>query len=179
MRADGVSTCLKCATGRPGGATQLMKRLLAENKDHHGPIRDKDCAGCHTPHGGEHFRLLKDDYPKEFYAPFQAENFSLCFQCHDPALPRDEKTTTLTDFRDGDRNLHFVHVNKTPKGRTCRACHETHASELPNHIRKSVPFGKWPLPVNFIKNENGGSCAPGCHALYTYDRKKNSTTAAR
>lgn len=177
LRADGVSTCLKCHDRvQQAGGTALadMKALLAANPDHHGPIREKDCSGCHEPHGGEHFRLLKDDYPKEFYAPFKAESFSLCFECHDAALPRDERTTTLTDFRDGDRNLHFVHVNKTPKGRTCRACHDTHASISPNHIRQSVPFGKWPLPINFTKNANGGTCAPGCHAPLSYDRKKTN-----
>ena len=182
LRADGVSTCLACHNETlRAGATQLtdMKRLLTENKDHHGPIRFKNCAGCHTPHGGEYFRLLKNQYPKEFYAPFKTENFSLCFGCHDSALPRDERTTTLTDFRDGDRNLHFVHVNKTPKGRTCRACHETHASNSPSHIRESVPFGNWPLPINYIKKENGGSCGPGCHAPVTYDRKKTSTATVR
>ncbi|MBI5086090.1 MAG: cytochrome C [Acidobacteria bacterium] len=182
LRADGVATCLNChdkAVTAGGAPLTDMKGLLAGNQDHHGPIRDKDCTGCHSPHGGPHFRLLKENYPKEFYAPFRESNFALCFGCHDSALPRDEKTTTLTDFRDGDRNLHFVHVNKTPKGRTCRACHETHASSSPNHIRKSVPFGAWSLPVNFAKSENGGTCSPGCHAPQTYDRKKLSTASAQ
>jgi predicted CXXCH cytochrome family protein len=182
LRADGLSTCLSCHDRKLGsGAGELadMKKLLAENSSHHGPVRDKDCTGCHKPHSSDHFRLLIEAYPKEFYTPFRAENFGLCFQCHDAALPRDEKTATLTDFRDGDRNLHFVHVNKTPKGRTCRACHETHASNAPNHIRKSVPFGAWSLPVNFAKTENGGTCAPGCHAPFSYDRKKTAQSASR
>ena len=82
----------------------------------------------------------------------------------------EAETTTVTDFRDGSRNLHFVHVNKTRKGRTCRACHETHASRRPNHIRESVPFGNWQLPVNYEKTDDGGSCAPGCHRPETYSR---------
>ena len=173
LRADGLATCLSCHDRKLGsGAGQLadMKSLLAENSNHHGPIRDKDCTGCHKPHGSDHFRLLIEGYPKEFYAPFRAENFALCFQCHDAALPRDAKTTTLTSFRDGDRNLHFVHVNKVPKGRTCRACHETHAGSTQKHIRKAVSFGKWELPVNFTQTANGGTCAPGCHAPQSYDR---------
>ena len=173
LRADELTTCLGCHDRKLGsGASELadMKKLLAENSNHHGPIRDKDCTGCHKPHGSDRFRLLIEEYPKEFYAPFRAENFALCFQCHDAALPRDAKTTTLTSFRDGDRNLHFVHVNKIPKGRTCRACHETHAGSLPKHIRKAVPFGKWELPVNFTQTANGGTCAPGCHAQQSYDR---------
>ena len=173
LRADGIATCLACHD-RPvktaGGALTDMKSLLAANKDHHGPIREKNCSGCHQPHGSQDFRLLVKRYPKEFYAPFQPENFALCFGCHESTIPRDERTTTLTDFRDGNRNLHFVHVNQAVKGRTCRSCHETHASNLPSHIRASVPFGKWELPVNFQKAANGGTCSPGCHAPKSYDR---------
>ena len=180
LRADGLATCLGCHDRQLGsGTSQLadMKKLLADNPSHHGPIRDKDCTGCHKPHGSDHFRLLMEEYPREFYAPFRAENFALCFQCHDAALPRDERTTTLTSFRDGDRNLHFVHVNKIPKGRTCRACHETHAGSLAKHIRKAVPFGKWELPVNFAPSANGGTCAPGCHAPQSYDRTARKAAA--
>jgi hypothetical protein len=31
-----------------------------------------------------------------------------------------------------------------------------------------VPFGTWSLPVKFEQTENGGSCAPGCHAVQKY-----------
>jgi hypothetical protein len=65
-----------------------------------------------------------------------------------------------------------VHVNRDKKGRTCRACHETHASSKAKHIRESVPFGSggWMLPIKFEKLESGGSCSPGCHTPYSYDR---------
>lgn len=177
LKADTMSLCLSCHDGNHQSTAKLtnMKALLAANPNHHGPIRERDCSGCHQPHGSAHFRLLVADYPKAFYAPYKPENFALCFQCHDPALTRDARTTTLTDFRDGDRNLHYLHVNKVKKGRTCRACHETHASPLPNHIRVSVPFGKWELPINYKKSATGGSCAPGCHSPKTYAR--SSTTA--
>jgi hypothetical protein len=34
-----------------------------------------------------------------------------------------------------------------------------------------VLFGKWPLPLRSIKTDTGGSCSPGCHKKYNYDRK--------
>lgn len=173
LKAEGLAVCMQCHDKpQTADGTQLPNfvTMLKEYPNHHGPIRDKDCGGCHQVHGSNYFRLLKADYPREFYAPFRLENFALCFQCHESAIARDEKTLTLTDFRDGDRNLHFVHVNKSTKGRTCRSCHETHASNLPNHIRKTVPFGNWELPVNFTKAPRGGSCAPGCHAPQKYER---------
>ena len=62
-------------------------------------------------------------------------------------------------------------MNKERRGRTCRACHQTHASNLPKHIRESVSYGMWDLPVGFTKTQTGGSCSPGCHLPKDYDRE--------
>jgi predicted CXXCH cytochrome family protein len=149
-----------------------MKGLLADNKEHHGPIKQKDCSGCHDPHGSNDFRILRNYYPPTFYKPFDITNYGLCFSCHEKTIALNPKTTKLTNFRNGNENLHFLHVNKPIKGRTCRACHETHASNFPKHIREAVPFGAWDLPLNFEKTESGGSCTPGCHKIKLYDRAK-------
>ncbi|MEJ2247173.1 MAG: cytochrome c3 family protein, partial [Acidobacteriota bacterium] len=172
--ADGIDVCLKCHDGTitvDRYELAHMGELLAENPVHHGPIQEKECSGCHRPHGSAYFRLLTDDYPKDFYTSFDKSKYDLCFRCHDSSLVTEARATTLTGFRDGDRNLHFVHVNKVPKGRTCRSCHETHASALPKHIRVTVPFGTWNLPVGFKKTDNGGSCNSGCHVPQEYDRR--------
>jgi hypothetical protein len=63
-------------------------------------------------------------------------------------------------------------VNKDRRGRTCRACHETHASDLPKHIRETVPYGVWELPIGFVKRDSGGGCTPGCHLPMDYDREQ-------
>jgi len=174
LLADGIDVCLKCHDGTitvDQYELAHMGQLLADNPVHHGPIQEKECSGCHSPHGSSYFRLLTNEYPKDFYTSFQESKYDLCFRCHDPSLVKEARTTTLTGFRDGDRNLHFVHVNKSPKGRTCRSCHETHASALPKHIRVSVPFGIWNLPVGFKKTENGGSCDSGCHTSQEYEHQ--------
>ncbi|MEW6072967.1 MAG: cytochrome c3 family protein [Planctomycetota bacterium] len=147
--------------------------LLERNSNHHGPIREKNCTACHVDvHGSKRFRLLGEEYPAGFYAPYEERRYALCFQCHEPDVVRDGRTDALTDFRNGDRNLHFLHVNRQPKGRTCRACHETHASRNPRHIADAVPFGEsdWMIPINYRKSDTGGSCLPGCHKQYGYDR---------
>jgi hypothetical protein len=115
---------------------------------------------------------LDKEYPSLFYAPFDKKNYDLCFNCHPDTLVLDEKTKTLTDFRNGDSNLHYLHVNKDRRGRTCRACHQTHGSNQPKHIRESVPYGAWELPIGFDKTETGGTCTPGCHVRKDYDRVK-------
>jgi predicted CXXCH cytochrome family protein len=139
----------------------------------HGPTKDGDCNACHNPHGSENYRLLRLYFPKEFYVPYAPENYALCFKCHNKDIALEERTTTLTDFRDKDRNLHFLHVNKQVKGRSCKACHQVHASNQAKHIRTSVPFGKikWELPVTYTKSEDGGKCVVGCHAPKEYHRK--------
>lgn len=149
--------------------------LLKANPVHHGPIRQDDCIVCHSEmHGGSHRALLMSNVTEAFYAPFADEAYALCFECHDAELAKAERTTDATKFRNGDRNLHYVHVNKKTKGRACRACHEVHGSVQPFQIRDSVPFGagNWPLPIKYEKSEHGGSCAAGCHKPWAYDREK-------
>ncbi|MCB9837843.1 MAG: cytochrome c3 family protein [Phycisphaeraceae bacterium] len=167
--------CLQCHNQEirtaDGKTLTNMARLLAENPDHHGPIREGSCTFCHHPHAGDHTRLLIKDYPPEFYAPFVADRYALCFSCHAPEMVTDEAGFGVTQFRDGNRNLHRLHVNQE-KGRTCRACHEVHASKHQFHIRDAVPFGPggWMLPINFEVTPTGGSCAPGCHEPRSYNR---------
>jgi predicted CXXCH cytochrome family protein len=169
-----LDLCLSChdkeVEATDGRLLTNMKKLLAENEDHHGPIKERDCAGCHNPHGSDEFRILREKYPSQFYMPFKMDSYNLCFKCHEKTIVQQEMTTTLTDFRNGEDNLHFKHINKPSKGRTCRACHETHASKYPKHIRQSVPFGKWEFDINYEKTETGGGCLPGCHKLKKYDR---------
>ena len=149
-----------------------MKTTLEQNKIYHGPIKQNDCSGCHDPHGSDNFRILLEEFPPVFYAPYDANNYKLCFMCHENTIAEEELTTTLTGFRNGDQNLHFVHVNLKVKGRTCRACHDAHATNNPKHVRDGVPFGAWNLPIGFEKTETGGKCLPGCHQLFGYDRGK-------
>ncbi len=171
-----MDLCLSCHDREykreKGKPVTNMKKWLKENTDHHGPIKQKDCSGCHNPHGSENFRILRNPYPPTFYKPFATDNYNLCFSCHEKTLVLNPETTKLTNFRNGKENLHFKHVNKAVKGRTCRACHETHASNYPKHIREAVPFGSWELPVNYQKTDTGGSCTPGCHKIKKYDRVK-------
>ncbi|MCL4547324.1 MAG: cytochrome c3 family protein [Bacteroidetes bacterium] len=171
--------CLSCHNKTMNvlnGTLANIKELFEKNDKWHGPIRERDCSGCHNPHGGKtDFRLLRWVYPKEFYSSFSVEQYELCFKCHQPTLVLEPRTTTLTGFRNGDQNLHYLHINKKVKGRTCRTCHETHASQKERHIRESVPFGKWDLPIHFEKISDGGKCSPGCHAPKVYKRSDTTT----
>jgi predicted CXXCH cytochrome family protein len=171
LEMDLCLTCHDQPMDTPHGPIIDMKSWIANNPERHGPIRDSSCSGCHQPHGSANFRILTHEFPRKFYSPFSLETYDLCFQCHEETLVLDERTTTLTGFRNGDSNLHYLHVNQE-KGRTCRACHEIHAGTKPKRIKDFVPFGNWQYAVNFEMTEYGGRCAPGCHAPRGYDRRQ-------
>jgi predicted CXXCH cytochrome family protein len=170
--------CLTChgkddVQDRTGKKLMNMKKYLAENKVWHPPVAGKDCSVCHEVHGGDNFRLLLAEFPPTFYAPFDPKNYALCFTCHDEQMVTAAETTTLTGFRNGARNLHFVHVNRPDRGRTCRACHEVHASNQERIIRETVPYGSkgYLLALHYSKTPTGGQCTRTCHATRAYDNK--------
>jgi predicted CXXCH cytochrome family protein len=179
-----MKLCLQCheqSVESDGKQLLGIGAVLAANTFQHGPIRDENCTDCHSDvHGSERFRLLVDEYPSTFYAPFDEDNQALCFLCHDSDLVHDDRTTTLTGFRNGNRNLHYLHVNREKKGRTCRACHDPHASSKPRHLTKGVPFGDsgWVMPLRYEKTDTGGSCRSSCHKQYSYDRENSVVNIA-
>lgn len=173
--------CLSChdkaVQATDGHTIASMKPVLTESKYLHGPIRAGSCSGCHDPHGSKFPNLLDRAFPKTFYTAFDQSKYALCFTCHDPEMVLEEKNPSLTNFRDGDRNLHFVHVNRDDKGRSCKTCHAMHGSNLPNHMASEVPFegSNWAMPIEFEKKPDGGACAPGCHVPKTYTRAGPTT----
>ena len=180
-----MQLCLQChgkddVADHDGKKLTNMTKLLADNPHQHGPVAAQDCSSCHIPHGSNNFRLLTSAYPAKFYSSYDSQNYALCFSCHDEKAFTQPQTEELTQFRDGSKNLHFVHVNKGEMGRTCRACHEVHASVQEHQIRDAVPYGPrgWLLKINFSKTETGGSCAKTCHATRTYNNSRPKASAS-
>jgi predicted CXXCH cytochrome family protein len=169
-----MTTCLRCHGKDNLGTPSLrnIKTELAGKKYLHGPIGTGECKACHDPHGSDNFRMLRGSYPADLYVPYKEGIYGACLNCHEKNLLRFEDTTVYTSFRNGNRNLHYVHVVNNRKGRTCRVCHEPHASNGEKLISKEgSKFGDWKIPVNFNGTPTGGSCAPGCHRPFKYDRK--------
>jgi len=178
LAAAANDLCLSCHDKE----IQAGQRVVASTKAEltlkgatvHGPIEDEGCVMCHDGHGSPHVALLKRAYPPTFYAAYEPKTYALCFECHEAGLATQAETEDATEFRNGTRNLHHVHVHKDRKGRSCRFCHAPHASALPHQLRASVPFGRvgWQLPLGFKPTKTGGTCTSGCHAPKSYDREQ-------
>lgn len=174
MKTKPIQACMKCHSKKivvdKDRTIAAVAEVLDTKMNRHGPIREGNCGGCHVVHGSDVPALLAKAHPPTFYQPFQVDKYALCFRCHNKQAVLMKETTTVTGFRNGKVNLHYLHVNKAKKGRTCRACHSTHASTNPMHVRESVPYGNWQLPVKFEQSKTGGKCAAGCHKALAYDR---------
>ena len=183
LKARMDKVCLTChekAIQTADGRTIAAMGPVLASRNLHGPVKAGHCSECHLPHAADQPNLLKQYFPDKFYAKFDLNNYALCFSCHNPQMVLRPTTENLTNFRDGDRNLHFVHVNRDDKGCTCITCHDVHGSNLPNHMAASVPFegSNWAMPINYEQAAGGGSCTPGCHDKRTYDRNKPVTMPA-
>jgi predicted CXXCH cytochrome family protein len=174
LPTDEKTLCLGCHDRDDLGKPPLrnIKKELQGKKYLHGPIRNGECKGCHNPHGSDFFRMLRGNYPSDYYAPYKAGMYDACLICHDKNMLAAPETTSATKFRNGARNLHFFHVSNR-KGRSCRACHEPHASNGPKlTAAEGSRFGSWKIPFRLTITDTGGRCSSGCHKSFDYDRVK-------
>ncbi len=175
LTAAPPALCLSChgqeIVRRDGSTVADVSILTRPDAHRHPPVDVLGCDGCHEVHGSELDSLVLREFPNTFYHAFDRNAYALCLDCHDEESFTTPHTTTLTGFRDGDRNLHYVHVAaQESSGRTCRVCHDPHASLSSKLMRREVPFGRWTIPIRHEPTKAGGQCAAGCHRAQSYDR---------
>jgi len=173
LRAEVTETCLTChdLPIQSGGRTlENVARELREQPVVHAAI-DEGCPTCHTPHGSVQPALLHEGYPAGNYGAYEEENYRLCWRCHDAGLVEQADGRGATEFRDGAKNLHRVHVANLKRGRTCHLCHEAHAADRPHLLRRTMKFGAWEGPLEWRETEGGGSCQTPCHREAGYGRQ--------
>ncbi|MBI2966493.1 MAG: cytochrome c3 family protein [Bacteroidetes bacterium] len=158
----------KTITGKSGTILNI-EQLYTNSEVKHPPVK-KCSSTCHNPHASDFKHLLSNAYPEDEYAPANADSFALCFICHeDMDLIEAPKTNAATAFRNGEGNLHYVHVHGE-KGRKCTLCHSPHATKNEHLIRDAVKFGNFEFKLNYKSDSTGGSCFPGCHVEKKYNR---------
>ena len=164
--------CLSCHDKEiisVAGNIEAIGPHLAEGNTVHEPINTDGCTVCHQPHNSEEHTLLNKAFPATKYAPATTENFDLCFKCHDKELFTTPLTETVTNFRNGDENLHYLHI-QGDRGRNCNLCHDMHGSTNEYMIKKQTLYGSWEMPIEFEHSDKGGSCLTGCHERRSYKR---------
>jgi predicted CXXCH cytochrome family protein len=164
--------CLNChnkSLSKDNKPVINILQLVSTKKYLHPVLENAGCTPCHLQHGSDFPKFLNAAFPTGNYVVAVRDSFELCWQCHDSDLLEKEITSTATNFRNGDKNLHFQHMHGD-KARNCNVCHNVHGSDNPHLIAEKVPFGKWELPITYIASDSGGTCKSGCHSLKRYVR---------
>lgn len=177
-----LDLCLSCHSEKNTITSKSPKDISIELKQTylHEPLAQGQCAVCHDPHGSKFYKLLIAPYPDAIYATYEPEIYDLCFSCHDKGLLTSQTTSTETSFRNGSQNLHYLHTTIPRKGRTCKTCHQSHASNGPKLINQAgSSFGEWQMSISFATTSNGGSCMPGCHRKMEYNRDQETSNAVK
>ncbi|HER09318.1 MAG TPA: hypothetical protein ENO20_10470, partial [Bacteroides sp.] len=117
--------CMSCHSEEIDAGDRKVRDIstaLVHGNVVHGPIKNESCIICHTPHSGDYPFQLVADYPVRQYTEASVANFELCFNCHDSELLTEPQTMQATNFRNGDKNMHYLHIQGN-RGRNCNLCH--------------------------------------------------------
>jgi predicted CXXCH cytochrome family protein len=180
LKDEVASLCLKCHSKEITKDSSSIPSVLSWSnlpKDKlHPPVAKGKCQACHNPHGTESRYLLEGEYSIEaFGGKSTVENpgsISMCIDCHE--VPKFNTPNTLedTNFRNGNLNLHFLHLRGAKRSKSCMACHDPHGSIQGHTIRSYFSYANQLIPLKYKQLENGGSCATMCHTHKEYNRIK-------
>jgi predicted CXXCH cytochrome family protein len=147
---------------------------------------------CHNAHQSPRETLLTAPFDGGLRVRFSEDAFALCFNCHDVDAFQEPVVDDETGFRQGDRNLHYVHLigdagsnrygieQKRKKRMSCTGCHLLHASSQPKLIRPSRKRGTVTVyTIDYQETGQGGSCVVGCHKPRQYRRDGSNAPPSR
>ncbi|MFH0794433.1 MAG: cytochrome c3 family protein [bacterium] len=168
--AESCQTCHDLGIKVDDRTLENVGKRLREAHYIHEPLKGESCPTCHIPHGADQPALLKEGYPAGTHQTYSSGAYELCWTCHDKALAENPEAVGVTNFRDGEKNLHRLHLVELKRGRACHLCHEAHTSDVPHLIRKHVRFGDWGAELTYKPTADGGSCLTPCHLEKKYSR---------
>lgn len=165
-------SCHEKQSKRADGSTSPnMTEAMKTAKSIHKPITEGKCTGCHSSHGSTEKKLLIAGYSGSNKAS-EKPSVALCFKCHKTELVESGTTETATQFRNGTKNMHYLHLHAAKHAVSCNECHEVHSSNQDFLIREWFEKRETLLPMRFEKTANGGNCTTACHKVKAYDRVK-------
>lgn len=176
LKKSTMDTCLSChdknINGKNGRVKSILEWTKLDSKKLHTPAGKQECAKCHEVHGSEHTKLLKKDFEPAIFTKDLKASSKLCFSCHKEELISLKQVTAETNFRNGNKNLHFFHGPDSKKIKNCYACHDIHGSPQDFLIKGNFEYSGKKIPIVYKKLPNGGSCATACHKTMEYNREK-------
>lgn len=165
--------CLDCHSNSiesNGRTYSNIGEMIKPGNNVHGAIEAGGCVACHKPHASEYLALVNAPFPKGNYTVGNPANYELCFTCHDQGIIASGQDAQITNFRDGAKNLHYIHSGQH-KSRNCILCHNVHGTSNLHLLQNTVKFGTWEMQINYVENPNGGTCNSGCHEQKSYSRQ--------
>ncbi len=192
-RALSEKGCGECHTPHSSSFGMLLKSeqskicnschaVLNGEENAHTALVEYSCTGCHDPHSSTEYRLLKDVYDDRLFpGAYSQDKYSLCFKCHDTFLVTG-KDASDTRFRNGEVNLHTVHVVGTVRyegkgltlwgrSRSCANCHDPHGAVGPFDLKKYIACTETVCrTLTFFPEPQGGRCLVDCHKSASYNR---------
>lgn len=112
-------------------------------------------AGPNGPHGSAYTPLLERQLLLTDNTPYNADNFALCFKCHNSTVVDSEQTTSWKPHKKHIEEFHAA----------CTTCHDSHAATQPHLINFNTAYVQ---PYNGVINYtstglNQGNCTLSCH----------------
>lgn len=182
LKTPEIDLCLKCHASHKEGDSKAHVKLpeniplIKIGSWRHGESSGKilRCSQCHAVHGSDQKAFLKTKYSSQTYQIFSDQTLMLCFKCHNSKLVTETKegSKAVTKFRNGDVNLHHLHIKGTARKRSCGACHEVHGATQKMLVKTGFEIHGIKFPIKYEKNERGGNCTTACHQKYSYDREQ-------
>jgi len=169
LKDQEINLCLGCH-GNDQVKHAKMDWTKLDKKNWHEPVKDGNCSQCHQVHGSKDRNLLKSGYKNISYSQNIEEDAKNCFECHKVEKFQNKHAVSETQFRNGNVNLHFLHLNSKNGSRNCHTCHEVHASNNLYLIKDNFQYRGVQLPIKFNPSKDGGTCTTACHKAFSYDR---------
>ena len=175
-QSTAMAVCLRCHKDTGKGTAQVDKAppisfAVPEGGSIHKPVKDSQCIRCHEIHGSTRPKLPAKNFTAEAYGTADEQSVGLCFSCHEQKkFNRLEVSSDETNFRNGERNLHFLHLYGSKQKRTCAVCHQVHTSAQPFLLNSIYHLYGQDISLGYKKADQGGSCANYCHKQMNYNR---------
>lgn len=141
----------------------------------HEPVLAGECRACHDldlAAGPPFVRGFPADQTSSGRRGVKVWDAVLCGGCHEDQRLAPVSGPASTGFRDGEENLHDVHIAAGGKGRVCLTCHDPHAASQLHLLRAEIAAsGTLKIRQQFRELPSGGRCRTGCHAPKIYNRE--------